>query len=85
MEKMNINNFMPKTFGVNHNNYLEKFIENPHKKLNTDLRDSYGKNKQGYIFPIYLQLKKTVLTLTDDLMFVASIEVARSYDAPILI
>lgn len=49
------------------------------------MRDSYAKNRQGYIFSIKLQLKKTVLTVTDDLMFVASIELAHTQNTPILI
>lgn len=73
MENFNINRFMPKLFSKNHDDFLTTFIKNPNKKVNTDVRNTFGKNKYGYVFPIYLQLKKSLTTVGDDLIFITSI------------
>lgn len=85
MENFNINNFMPKIFGRNHNDFLQAFMKSPNKKVNTDVRDIFAKNKLGYIFPIYLQLKKSLTTVGDDFMFITAMETARSFQTPIAV
>ena len=65
---------MPKTFSQQHDNYLKVFLQNRTKKINSDERKLLGKNKAGYIFPILLQLQRTVSSTGDELLFIANIK-----------
>lgn len=65
---------MPKTFAEQHDNYLKVFLQNRSKKINSDERKLLGKNKSGYIFPILLQLQRTISSTGDELLFIANIK-----------
>lgn len=62
---MKANQIMPKIFAEQHDNYLKVFLQNRTKKINSDERKLFGKNKAGYIFPILLQLQRTVSSTGD--------------------
>ena len=65
---------MPKTFSDQHDNYLKVFLQNKTKKINSDERSLLGKNKAGFVFPILLQLQRTVSSTGDELLFMANIK-----------
>lgn len=58
MLSLRVNDIMPDVFSVVHDNILKTYLKNRYKKINQDERSVLGKNKNGYIFPIYLQLRK---------------------------
>jgi PAS domain S-box-containing protein len=60
-----VNDIMPKIFADQHDNYLKVFLQNKTKKVNSDERKLFGKNKNGYAFPILLQLQRTVSSTGD--------------------
>lgn len=53
---------MPSIFAKYHDDFLKVFLVNEQKKVNTDRRLIIGKKKEGYLFEIYLQLQKSVIT-----------------------
>jgi hypothetical protein len=65
---------MPKIFSDQHDNYLKVFLQNKAKKVNSDERVLYGKNREGYVFPILLQLQRTVSSTNGELLFIANIK-----------
>lgn len=65
---------MPKIYADQHDSFLKVFIHGKNKKINSDERKMLGKNKSGYVFPIILQLQKTVSSTGDELLFIANIK-----------
>ena len=65
---------MPRSFSEQHDNYLKVFLQNKHKKINSDERYLFGKCKEGYLIPISLQLQRTVSTANEELLFIANIK-----------
>lgn len=81
---INVNDIMPKIFGTQHDNYLKVFLQHKTKKVNSDERKLLGKNKAGYIFPILLQLQRTVSSTGDELLFIANIRKVKLNQAMVI-
>jgi PAS domain S-box-containing protein len=79
--KKRINEIMPKLYAVNHDYFLQIFLKNKNKKVNTDERLVLGKNKNGYIFPIFLQLRKAMISMNDELVFIANIRTVKQTES----
>ena len=69
-----INILMPELYAMNHNDFLNRFIENTNadqyyesKYLNIN-QNFFGKNKSGYIFP----MTSKVIFLKEQLLFIAT-------------
>ncbi len=73
MEALRVNDIMPKLFSEHHDSILEKFLVNKNKKVNTDQRHLLGKDADGYVFPMILQLQKVLSTSVDELFFISNI------------
>jgi hypothetical protein len=56
---------MPQIFADYHDSLLQVFLKNKYKKINSDQRLLYGKNKYGYIMPIILQLQRVCTSNSD--------------------
>ena len=77
--KKKVNDLMPKLFSEHHDNYLFAFMKNRNKKVNTDERSLIGKDKNGYLFPIMLQLRKAFISMNEELTFIANITKVKNY------
>ena len=75
---------MPKLFANQHDHYLLEFTKNRFKRINSDERFLFGKDKKGMIFPILLQLQRSISSLTEELLFVANINKFKVRETPIL-
>jgi len=56
---------MPSIFADIHDNILTNFLKTKRKKFNTDLRSLFGKDGNGYLFPVQLQLQKASFSAND--------------------
>ncbi len=65
MLDLRVNDIMPSVFSVLHDNILNSFLKNRFKEINQDQRSVFGKNKNGFIFPMLLQLRKLSWNLND--------------------
>jgi hypothetical protein len=83
MLELRVNDIMPSVYSIVHDNILSSFLKNRFKNINQDLRFVFGKNKNGFIFPFMLQLRKLSWNLNDELIFIAHLESARLRAAPI--
>lgn len=81
--EMRVNDIMPSVYSELHDNILGSFLKNRYKQINQDQRFLFGKNKNGFIFPILLQLRKLSWNANDELIFIANIEPAKIKAAPI--
>ena len=50
MEKLYVNDIMPKLYSINHDEILKNFLTFENKKINTDNRLLCGKRKCGFLF-----------------------------------
>ena len=82
--KKKVNDLMPRLFSDHHDNYLLAFMKNKNKKVNTDDRHLIGKDKNGCLFPIMLQLRKAVFSMNEELTFIANIKKVKTSESPIL-
>lgn len=83
MLERRVNDIMPSVYSVVHDNILSSFLKNRFKTINQDLRFVFGKNKNGFIFPFHLQLRKLSWNVNDELIFIAHLEPPRLRAAPI--
>lgn len=65
MLERRVNDIMPSVYSVVHDNILSSFLKNRFKNINQDLRFVFGKNKNGFIFPFHLQLRKLSWNVND--------------------
>jgi PAS domain S-box-containing protein len=62
LNKARINILMPETINRVHDGFLQEFLENPGKqKQDCTSWELMGKQKNGYLFPIVMELKKSVV------------------------
>ena len=85
MEKLSVNDIMPKLYSKYHDEFLRVFLTFENKKVNTDNRLLVGKNSQGSLFEIFLQLQKSITTASEELVFVANIELSKVNEAMLLV
>lgn len=73
LSQKRINVLMPEAISRIHDGFLTEFITNP-LKLKEDCTnwDLMGKHKNGYLFPIHMELKKSVIG--GDIKFMAIIK-----------
>ncbi len=55
---LRVNDIMPGIYSALHDGVLGSFLKNRYKQINQDQRFLFGKNKNGFIFPFLLQLRK---------------------------
>lgn len=74
---------MPCLYSETHDDILTAFLKNKAKKINTDKRPMFGKNRNGHIFPITLQLQRVCFTPNDELIFIANMQLQKYNTAPV--
>ena len=84
MLSLRVNDIMPQVYSIVHDGILNSFLKNRYKSINQDERLVYGRNKNGFIFPIQLQLRKLSWNTNDELIFIASVNSIKTKTAPIL-
>lgn len=84
LEKLKVNDLMPRLFAQHHDEFLRVFLNFENKKVNTDNRLIIGRKREGYLFEIFLQLQKSITTVSEELVFMASIELAKTSEAMVL-
>lgn len=75
---------MPKTYAEQHDHYLQEFQKNKYKRINSDERLVFGKDKHGFIIPIMLQLQRTISSLSEELLFIANIKKCKVRQSPLI-
>ncbi len=75
---------MPKIYAEQHDHYLLEFHKNKYKRINSDERLVFGKDKYGFIMPILLQLQRTISSLSEELLFVANINKFKVRQTPLI-
>jgi PAS domain S-box-containing protein len=60
ISKLRVNDIMPKTIARHHDDILLSYLSHRNKMVNTDERQMIGKSKNGYVFPIILQLQSAI-------------------------
>lgn len=83
MLDLRVNDIMPSVYSVVHDNILSSFLKNRFKDINQDQRFVFGKNKNHFIFPFLLQLRKLSWNVNDELIFIAHLEPAKIRTSPI--
>lgn len=56
---------MPEIFAVKHDNILVDFLKKKRRTFNTDQRLLLGRDSNGLIFPVQLQLQKASYSAND--------------------
>lgn len=64
MSKIDLNSIMPKIYAQQHDHYLLEFQKNKYKQINSDERMLFGKDKNGYVIPILLQLQRSISSMS---------------------
>jgi hypothetical protein len=80
---LRVNDIMPSVISEVHDHILSTYLKDRYKRINQDQRLLFGKNKSGFIFPIYLQLRKLSWNANDELIFIANFELPKLKSAPI--
>lgn len=62
--KTSVNSIMPSLIARYHDDFLKVFLVHSNKKVNTDRRPLIGRKKENFLFEIFLQLQKSVITCT---------------------
>lgn len=84
MLQLRVNDIMPSLFSRIHDFILSSFLKDRYKKkINQDERLLFGKNKSGFIFPMYLQLRKLSWNLNDELIFISNVRTYKNKSTPI--
>jgi hypothetical protein len=73
---------MPSVIADIHDQILTDFLKKKRKKYNTDQRMLFGKDGNGYIFPLELQLQRASFSSNDEYIFIASVTPERLRTAP---
>ncbi len=79
---LRVNAIMPTVFADIHDQILTDFLKKKRKKYNTDQRLLFGKDGNGYIFPLMLQLQRASFSANDEFIFIASVAPAKLKSAP---
>ena len=82
MLKKRVNDIMPDVYSVNHDNILNSFLKNRFKSINQDDRLLFGKGKNGFIFPMQLQLRKLSWNTNDELIFISNVSSIKTKHSP---
>lgn len=80
---LRVNTIMPSVFADIHDRILVDFLRKKRKKYNTDQRVLFGKDGNGYIFPLKLQLQKASYSSKDEFIFIASLAPEKLRGAPV--
>jgi hypothetical protein len=83
MLALRVNDLMPEIYSEVHDGILLSFLKNRYKSINQDERLLFGKNKNGFIFPFQLQLRKLSVNANDELIFIANVNAQKTKAAPI--
>ena len=81
--ELRVNDIMPSVFSVVHDDILNSYLKNRYKRINQDERLVLGKNKNGFIFPMHLQLRKLSWNTNDELIFISNVKSTKLRSAPI--
>jgi hypothetical protein len=65
MLNLRVNAIMPSVIAGIHDQILTDFLKKKRKKYNTDQRLLFGKDGNGYIFPVELQLQRASFSSND--------------------
>lgn len=79
---LRVNAIMPSVFADIHDRILLDFLKKKRKKYNTDQRLLFGKDGNGYMFPLKLQLQRASYSSKDEYIFIASICPEKVRSAP---
>lgn len=79
---LRVNAIMPTVFADIHDQILTDFLRKKRKKYNTDQRLLFGKDGNGFIFPLMLQLQRASFSANDEFIFIASVAPAKLKSAP---
>lgn len=74
---------MPTVFADIHDAILTDFLKTRRKKFNTDQRLLFGKDGNGYLFPVLLQLQKASFSANDEYIFIACVWPEKTKSAPV--
>lgn len=80
---LRVNAIMPSVIADIHDQILIDFLKKKRKKYNTDQRLLFGKDGNGYLFPLLLQLQRASFSSNDEYIFVASIAPSKMRSAPV--
>lgn len=64
---------MPSVIADMHDAILTDFLKKKRRKFNTDQRLLFGRDGNGYLFPVQLQLQKASFSSNDEYIFIASV------------
>jgi PAS domain S-box-containing protein len=84
MLSLRVNDIMPEVYSVVHDDILNSFLKNRYKSINQDERLLFGRNRNGFIFPLQLQLRKLSWNTNDELIFIANVTPIKTKTAPVL-
>ena len=62
---LRVNAIMPSVIADIHDQILVDFLKKKRKKYNTDQRLLFGKDGNGYLFPVLLQLQRASFSSND--------------------
>jgi len=62
---LRVNAIMPGVFADMHDEILTNFLKTKRQNFNTDQRVLFGKDGNGYLFPLMLQLQKASFSAND--------------------
>lgn len=79
----NCSTTMPEVFAVKHDNILIDFLKKKRRTFNTDQRMLFGRDSNGYMFPIQLQLQKASFSANDEFIFIAMVKHHKLRAAPL--
>jgi hypothetical protein len=74
---------MPRLFAVLHDKILTDFLLTKKRKFNTDQRLLFGKDGNGYMFPVHLQLQSATITSNDEYIFIAMVKHDKTKTLPL--
>lgn len=74
---------MPSVIADIHDQILIDFMKKKRKKYNTDQRLLFGKDGNGYLFPLLLQLQRASFSSNDEYIFIASVAPSKVRSAPV--
>jgi hypothetical protein len=74
---------MPVVFADKHDNILIDFLKKKRKTFNTDQRLLFGRDSNGYIFTIQLQLQKASFSANDEFIFIGMVKHNKLRAAPL--
>ena len=70
-------------FSVKHDAILTDFLKKRRKTFNTDQRLLFGKNSNGYLFPLQLQLQRASFSSNDEFIFIARVTFEKLKSTPL--